>query len=130
MPANHDCKVDQSMVKVGRWGFFQWGAFAGAALAGAALFASSAPTTRTRALVVSATAFGIFVGLVPLLLYALMRNHDWGAYFVSKIQYKIMSLSDRELTNVKRELLKTMKGRVVDVGAGAGNWLYYFEDPT
>jgi SAM-dependent methyltransferase len=41
-----------------------------------------------------------------------------------------MTVLDKAFANVKKELLKGVHGRVLDVGCGGGNWLKYFGAAT
>jgi SAM-dependent methyltransferase len=55
-----------------------------------------------------------------------MLNKQFSQRLASVFLPIVMPMMDRAFCDVKRELLKSLHGRVLDVGCGTGDWLKYF----
>lgn len=76
-------------------------------------------------------AFALAVGVptfavVAPLLYLIMLNKSISQVWASTFLPVVMPWFDNAFSNVKKELLKDLHGRVLDVGCGDGDWLKYF----
>ena len=75
----------------------------------------------------SALAIGVPIfAIVAPLLYLIMLNKTISQVWASIFLPVVMPLMDNAFSNVKKELLKDLHGRVLDVGCGDGDWLKYF----
>ena len=75
--------------------------------------------------------FGLFIGLPAFavtapLLYLVMLNKSVSQRFAALMLPVVMPMMDKAFGSVKRELLKDLHGRVLDVVCGEGDWLKYF----
>ena len=71
----------------------------------------------------------IFAVLAPV-WYLLVSNFDWVRQLSGQLAYFLMPWLDETFRDVKRELTKDVRGRVLDVGSGQGSWLKYCSQAT